>query len=652
MDSESRRQRLIDALRHLTPEMKETLRERKEEGVEQKDRPDFVWHSLLQSFATMGNARGWDGLVGNEENYNRVTFEALSGLDRVERLEKLDEVLRVSKVRMPGKKAVWLDLNYEMIIEMGGPEAARRQALAQDGRQKKVAFLQRFHGIGDKYARNIWMDVYHPDFRDAIAVDERIKRVTEALGYSFKNYPEHERFYQEIAREANLEGWEVDRLLYNHQGAFLAIIGAGREQRATEPGNSSVSRDDNQPVHESSRGVQHPATKAVWSGEEAYLVEGATQVPIIQSIPFGYDDIDEWMRVALGEREGHIYSRNTNPTTRAFEEKVQALEGAQDSTSFATGMAAVSNTLFAFLEPGNRVVSVKDTYGGTNKIFLEFLPRAGVEVKLCDTTDSDAVAEEVVKGCDLLYLETPTNPTLKVVDVARLSEAGHEAGAVVVVDGTLATPINQSPLALGADLVLHSASKYLGGHSDALGGVLCGPGEFVRRVYHYREINGAALDPFAAYLLIRGLKTLELRVARQNENAMKIARYLEGHPAVERVFYPGLESHPQHELAKRQMQGFGGMLSFSLVGGYEAVREVLPRLQFAHRAANLGAVETTVGPPATTSHVESSAQEREAMGIPESLVRYSTGIEHRDDLISDLDNALSAARAGTPNVPG
>jgi cystathionine gamma-synthase len=388
-------------------------------------------------------------------------------------------------------------------------------------------------------------------------------------------------------------------------------------------------------------GVEHPATIAVWAGEERYLVEGATQVPIVQSIPFGYDDLDEWMGVALGQREGHIYSRNSNPTTRAFEEKVGALEGAEDSTSFATGMAAISNTLYAFLKPGDRVVSVKDTYGGTNKIFLEFLPRAGVEVTLLDTTDHDAVEEELAKGCDLLYLETPTNPTLKLVDIARLSAAGREVGAVVVVDGTFATPINQSALALGADLVLHSASKYLGGHSDALGGVLCGPRELVRWVYHYREINGAALDPFAAYLLLRGLKTLELRIARHNENALKVARFLEGHPTVERVFYPGLESHPQHELAKKQMRGFGGMLSFSLVGGYEAVKEFLPRLRLAHRAANLGAVETTVGPPATTSHVESSAKEREAMGIPEALVRYSTGIEHADDLISDLDNALA-----------
>ncbi len=392
-------------------------------------------------------------------------------------------------------------------------------------------------------------------------------------------------------------------------------------------------------------GARHPATKAVWAGEESYLVEGATQVPIVQSIPFGYDDLDEWTRVALGEREGHIYSRNTNPTTHAFEEKVRALEGAEAATSFATGMAAVSNTLLEFLQPGSRVVSVKDTYGGTNKVFLEFLPRAGVEVRLCDTTDHEAIAKEVARGCNLLYLETPTNPTLKLVDIKRLAKVGHEAGAVVVVDGTFATPINQSPLSLEADLVIHSASKYLGGHSDALGGVLCGSDALVKRVYHYREINGAALDPFAAYLLLRGLKTLDLRIARHNENAMQVARFLEQHPGVERVFYPGLESHPQHELARRQMRGFGGMLSFSLRGGYEAVRTFLPRLQFAHRAANLGAVETTVGPPATTSHVELSASERKEMGIPESLIRYSTGIEHPDDLISDLENALSTTHA-------
>ncbi len=256
MDNEARRQHLMRALRHLTPDMKETLRKRKQEGLEQKDRPDFVWHSLLQSFATMGNARGWEGLVGNEANYNLVTFEALSGLDRVERLDRLDKVLRASKVRMPGKKAAWLDLNHEMIVEMGGPEEARRKTLAQDGRERKVAFLQRFHGIGDKYARNIWMDVYHPEFRDAIAVDERIKRITEALGYSFKSYAEHERFYQEIAREVELEGWEVDRLLYNHQDEFLAIIDAGRDETAAGTDNSAESRDGDPTTQEASEEIE------------------------------------------------------------------------------------------------------------------------------------------------------------------------------------------------------------------------------------------------------------------------------------------------------------------------------------------------------------------------------------------------------------
>lgn len=243
---------MLGALKHLTPDMKVTLRTRKEEGLEQRDRPDFIWHSLLQSFATMGNARGWDGLVGNKANYNLVTFEALSGLDSVERLKRLDKVLRASKVRMPGKKAAWLGLNHEMIVEMGGPEETRRQALAQDGRELKIAFLKRFPGIGDKYARNIWMDVYHPDFRDAIAVDERIKRITEALGYSLRNFAEHERFYQEIAKEVGLEGWEVDRLLYNHRDEFLAIIEASREEPATVPGNSSGSQDD-LPTHQSTK---------------------------------------------------------------------------------------------------------------------------------------------------------------------------------------------------------------------------------------------------------------------------------------------------------------------------------------------------------------------------------------------------------------
>jgi len=384
-----------------------------------------------------------------------------------------------------------------------------------------------------------------------------------------------------------------------------------------------------------------PATLAVWAGEEHARAHRATQVPIFYSAAYGYADVDEWLDVALGRRPGHIYSRNTNPTVAAFEEKLRLLEGAEAATAFSTGMAAVSGVLFGLLKPGDRVVSVKDTYGGTNRVFLEFLPRFGVEVRLCETTDHDQIEAEVAKGCTLLYLESPTNPTLKVLDIARLAAAGRAAGATVVVDNTFATPVNQNPLALGADLVLHSATKYLGGHADVLGGAVCGAKRLVARIFHFREITGAALDPMAAWLLVRSMKTLALRVERQNANALRVARWLAGHPKVTAVYYPGLESHPQHDVARRQMRGFGGMLSFALEGGFEAVKRFLPHLRLAHRAANLGAVETVAGPPATTSHVECTPEERAAMGIPEGLVRYSVGIEDAGDLIADLEQALA-----------
>ncbi len=383
------------------------------------------------------------------------------------------------------------------------------------------------------------------------------------------------------------------------------------------------------------------ATLAVWGGEETYLMPHVTQVPVVHSVSYGYSDLDEWRDVALGKAAGHIYGRNSNPTVTAFEEKVRQLEGAVAATSFATGMAAISNTLFTLLSPGDRLVSVRDTYGGTNKIFGEFFPRFGITASLCDTSDFGAIEAEIDGGCRVLYLESPTNPTCKIMDIERLSRRAHAVGATVVVDNTFATPINQNPLELGADLVLHSATKYLGGHADALGGVVCGPKDLVHAIYHFREINGATLHPEAAYLLLRGMKTLHLRVERQNESAMKVARFLQAHPLVEHVFYPGLETHLHHEVAARQMRGFGGMLSFQLKGDFENVKAFLPRLRYAHRAANLGAVETVVAPPRTGSHVELTAGERAALGIPETLVRYSVGIEDVDDLIGDLETALS-----------
>lgn len=382
-------------------------------------------------------------------------------------------------------------------------------------------------------------------------------------------------------------------------------------------------------------------TAAVWAGEENLFAEGAICLPVFNSVTFGYDDMDEWFDVALGRKKGHIYSRNTNPTVRPLEEKIRIMDGGEEATSFSTGMAAISNTLFTLLAPGERVVAVKDTYGGSNKIFIEFLPKMKVDVCLCDTSDFDAIEREVAKGCKVLYLETPTNPTLKIVDIERLAKAAHAVGAVVVVDNTFATPINQRPLSLGADLVVYSATKYLNGHSDVMGGLVVGRKDLVDRIFHYREITGATLHPHSAYMILRGMKTLELRIQRHNENGMRVATWLSQHPKVDKVFYPGLETHLNHDIAKKQMRGFGGMLSFSLKGGFDKVVTVLENLKYAHKAASLGSVGTLVGPPRTTSHVELTEQERANAGIPESLIRYSAGIENGDDLIADLEQALA-----------
>lgn len=382
------------------------------------------------------------------------------------------------------------------------------------------------------------------------------------------------------------------------------------------------------------------STQAVWGGELEANTAGGVTTPIVNSVAFSYKDLDQWEAVALGKAAGYIYSRNTNPTVQALEEKIKLLEGAEHAIAFATGMAAISNTLFTFLRPGKKVVSLKDTYGGTSKIFLDFLPGYGVDVELCDTSDHEQIEAAVARGCDLLYLETPTNPTLKIVDIARLAVAAKAVGAIVVVDNTFATPINQLPLSLGADLVVHSATKFLCGHSDAMGGLLCGKKELVHQVYQFREINGASLQADAAYMIARGMKTLELRIERQNASALRIARWLQVHPKVKSVFYPGLESHFGHRTALLQMKGFGGMMSFALEGGYDAVRKMLPALQLTHLAASLGSVSTLAGPPRTTSHVELTEEQRAMLGIPESLIRYSVGIENVEDLLGDLEQAL------------
>lgn len=381
-------------------------------------------------------------------------------------------------------------------------------------------------------------------------------------------------------------------------------------------------------------------TQAVWAGEHRARGGDHTQVPVVHSVSYGYDDVDHWTAVALGDQPGHIYGRNTNPTVAVLEEKLRVMEGGEAATSAATGMAAISNTLFALLAPGRRVVSVKDTYGGTNRVFAEFLPRYGVGVALCDTSDHEQIETEIGRGCSLLYLETPTNPTLKVLDLERLSAAGHATGAVVVVDNTVATPINQNPLALGADLVIHSATKYLGGHNDLLAGAIVGSAALIDGIRSMQAVLGGVIDPFAAYLLIRGLKTFPLRIERQNANAQALAEFLQAHQRVTIVHYAGLPSHPEHEIAKRQMRGFGGVVSFEIDGDLAATSRIIDAFRIPRIAPSLGGVESLIEQPALMSFYELTTDERLMVGIKDNLIRYSVGVEDADDLIADLAAAL------------
>jgi cystathionine gamma-synthase len=385
-----------------------------------------------------------------------------------------------------------------------------------------------------------------------------------------------------------------------------------------------------------------PSTRCVHYGRSIDPSTHTMNIPIMENAAFAYEDLESWREVALGKRPGDIYSRNSNPTVRAFNEKIAALEGAEAATDFSTGMAAINATLFALLSPGQRAVTIKDAYGATYLHFTEILPRFGIRCELFETENEASILATIAKGCDILFLETPTNPLLRVVDLEKMFGAAHKQGAIAIADNTFATSINQHPIDLGADLVVHSATKFIGGHNDLTAGVVCGKSELVNKIYHYRELVGPSLDAHRASLLLRSLKTLALRVERQNENALAMARFLEKHAKVLKVNYPGLESHPMHSVAKKQMPGgYGGVLSFEIVGGLEAVSRVLPRLKYAYMAANLGQVDTVVGPPSLTSHVECTEEERRAAGIPEGLIRYSAGIEDTEDLIADMNQALS-----------
>ena len=384
-------------------------------------------------------------------------------------------------------------------------------------------------------------------------------------------------------------------------------------------------------------------TRAVWAGEGKQFWERAAQIPVAFSVSYRYDTIDELMDVVNKKIPGHVYGRNSNPTISVLEEKMTYLEkGGEACNAFPTGMGAISNTLLALLKPGDRLVSLTDTYGGTAVMYMNYLPKLGIECTLCNTSDEEEILEEISKGCKVLYLESPTNPTLKINDIKKLSKAGHDVGAIVMIDNTFNSPVNMSPFELGVDLVLHSCTKYLNGHGDVTGGVVIGPKDLVKKVYEYREIHGTSMDPMTAYLIMRGIKTLDIRMKRHNENGQKIAEYLLGNDYVKEVFYPGLPSHKNYEIAKKQMKGFGGMVSFNLKD-FNAAKKFCESLKLAHNAASLGHVESLVSLPKTSSHVECTEEERKKLGIDEGLVRYSTGIEDTDDLIDDIKQALVKA---------
>ena len=383
-----------------------------------------------------------------------------------------------------------------------------------------------------------------------------------------------------------------------------------------------------------------PSTRLVHGARRPEYNAGAVVPPIYQTSTFHWPAD----RSESAERgEAYLYTRIRNPSVEVPAEIVRLLEGGEAARLFASGMGAISATVLSLLKGGDELVALEGLYGGTTDLITDLLPRYGVRVRQVseqEARDPDAVVGE---GTRLVIVESPTNPILTVHDLGRWARATHRVGAVLLVDNTFATPINQNPIALGADLVVHSATKYLGGHSDLIAGVLVGAESLVERVDPMSYL-GAAPDPFAAFLLGRGLKTLALRVARQNENGRRVAEAARDHPAVARVHYPGWASSEEESIASRQMRGRGGVVSISLAGGASATERFLSHLRFVHVAASLGGVESLVSVPRGTSHRHLSAPELASRGIDEGLVRISLGIEEPDDLVRDVTEALDALR--------
>lgn len=381
------------------------------------------------------------------------------------------------------------------------------------------------------------------------------------------------------------------------------------------------------------------STKAIHIGEEPKNMQyGDVVSPIHLSTTFAKRSIRE-------VEEGYVYSRSNNPTRDNLEKKLAALENAKYGLAFSSGLAAESTILLALLKKGDHVIAFDDLYGGTKRLFNQVVERFGIEFTHVDARELKNVKSAIKENTKMIWLETPTNPLLKLADIKAISEIGHERDLVMVVDNTFASPYFQNPLDLGVDIVLHSVTKYLGDHSDVVGGaVMVNDDEIYEKLKFHQNAVGAILSPFDSWLVMRGIKTLAVRMERHEKNAMRIAKYLEEHPLVERVYYPGLPSHPQHELARRQMRGFGGMLSFELkVSLDEAVRFV-ESLEIFALAESLGGVESLIELPAIMTHASVPKEEREKVGIKDSLIRVSVGIEDVEDLIEDMERGFEVVR--------
>lgn len=363
--------------------------------------------------------------------------------------------------------------------------------------------------------------------------------------------------------------------------------------------------------------------------------------PIYMTATYKFDNSDDMIDV-VQNHSGFIYSRWENPSVVQVEKAVADMEGFDRALGFGSGMAAITTAILSQVKAGDRIVSTREIYGGTFELLESVLPDLGIEVTFVNCWETDAILAEIDQGLTLLYLESPTNPLLRVVDVPALADAAHAKGAVVLLDATFASPINQHPVDWGVDMVIHSGTKYLGGHHDVTAGFVCCNKSCADRLWTLRKILGGVMDPMSAFLTLRGLQTLELRIHRHNENAMAIARFLEAHPKIDAVHYPGLPTHPDHEIAKKRMTGFGGMLSFEVAADFEGTKQVMDRLKTIKLATSLGGVSSLANQPITNTHAALSPEARSKAGVSENLVRLSVGVEAVHRLIDDLNQALEA----------